>query len=162
MHRTTFALRALHDAGHLGRAPPVGGDIPGQPALLTTVNIQQDLTVDEDRTEVVRRELMLLDPAVRSDSNELRKLLHTDFLEFGASGRTWNVDCIVELLAVDPSAPSQPAMDLKPVTLATDVVLLTYRLEGERSSLRSSVWVRDAGSWQLRFHQGTPTSPLGP
>ena len=39
--------------------------------------------------------------------------------------------------------------------LAQDVVLLTYRTEGSR---RSSVWVRSAGSWQVRFHQGTPAS----
>lgn len=40
--------------------------------------------------------------------------------------------------------------------LADDVILLVWRARSaERSSLRSSVWVRDGGRWRQRFHQGT-------
>ncbi|SNR90749.1 hypothetical protein SAMN06272737_1384 [Blastococcus mobilis] len=82
-------------------------------------------------------------------------LLHQDFQEFGASGRVWDREAIVDALAADPAAPG-PAEAFAPVRLAEDVVLLTYRVSGEAGSLRSSLWVRDtAAGWQLRFHQGT-------
>lgn len=124
---------------------------------MTPVSGPKETRADEDHREIVSRELLLLDPAVRSNSDRLRELLHPDFLEFGASGRSWDIDSTVELLGADPSLPSLAATNFKPVTLGTDVVLLTYRLEGARSSLRSSVWVRDTGPWRLRFHQGTLT-----
>jgi hypothetical protein len=41
-------------------------------------------------------------------------------------------------------------------------VLVTYRAEppeADGASLRSTVWVRDAGTWRARFHQGTPVEP---
>ena len=123
---------------------------------MTAMSHRQNLGTDEEHSDVVSRELLLLDPAVRADPDRLRELLHPDFLEFGASGRSWDVETIVEALAANPSPPSQAPTDLRPVTVAADVVLLTYRIEGVRSSLRSSVWVRDTGSWRLRFHQGTP------
>jgi hypothetical protein len=117
-----------------------------------------------DRAEVVRRELLLLDPEVRADLGRVHGLLHPDFLEFGASGRTWDAATLVEALA----ASSEPldhgaAVDLVPVSLSVDIVLLTYRIDGHlRPSLRSSVWLRSAeGQWLLRFHQGTPApSPV--
>ena len=50
--------------------------------------------------------------------------------------------------------------------LAEDVALLTYRsahLLGDgtldRFSRRASVWQCKGLSWQMRFHQGTPTAP---
>ncbi len=52
--------------------------------------------------------------------------------------------------------------DFKTLVLAPDVVLVTYRavrqLGHEASpitSLRSSIWQRIDGRWQMRFHQGT-------
>lgn len=89
------------------------------------------LTSDEDHAEVVKRELLLLNPAVRSDPDRVREYMHPDFLEFGKSGRRWDLEAVVEALASQYGA-----------------------------SLRSSLWVRDAGSWRLRFHQGTP-APSG-
>jgi ribonuclease HI len=81
-------------------------------------------------------------------------------LEFGASGRRWELEAIVEALAIDPSSPSLEPTELTPVRIADDVVLLTYRIGGQDGgSLRSSLWVREAGSWRMRFHQGTPTPP---
>ncbi|MGV8977842.1 MAG: DUF4440 domain-containing protein [Cellulomonas sp.] len=132
----------------------------GQTGTMTPMGGSQNMGTDADRSDVVGRELLLLDPAVRSDSDRLRELLHPDFVEFGSSGRRWDVEAVVEALAADPSSPSQAPTELTPVSVATDVVLLTYRIEGARGSLRSSVWVRDAGSWRLRFHQGTPLAPL--
>lgn len=110
---------------------------------------------DLDLDEVVARELRLLDPAVRSDAAAAGELLHPEFEEYGASGRVWDRDAIVAALTDDPGV-SGVAHELRPVRLATDVVLLTYRIEGEAGSLRSSVWVRgEDREWRVRFHQGT-------
>jgi hypothetical protein len=111
---------------------------------------------DGELREVIRREQQLLDPAARKDGDLVARLLHPDFFEHGASGRIWDRQTIIESLAADPGVSGQ-ADDVEAVRLADHVVLLTYRIRGERSSLRSSVWVRDpAAGWRLRFHQGTP------
>lgn len=110
---------------------------------------------DEDSCEVVLRERMLLDPAVRASPDRVLALLHPDYLEYGSSGRVWDRDSIVAALGADPAVPGV-ATDFSPCPLADDVVLLTYQIVGTRGSLRSSVWVRDAkGGWLVRFHQGT-------
>jgi hypothetical protein len=143
-----------------------------------TITMDDD---DPDCAEVEKRELLLLDPAVRADPRRVRALLHPDFVEFGASGRIWDAEGIAVSLAAD-SAPGQaapdqgtiewaapdkgsrdesavalPAVNLRPMSLCAEIVLLTYRIDdSERPSLRSSVWLRAAdGEWLLRFHQGT-------
>jgi hypothetical protein len=109
---------------------------------------------DADLDQVVARERRLLDPDVRADVDAVTELLHPDFLEYGASGRVWDRDSIIAALAQDPGV-SGAAKDLRATRLADDVILLTYRVEGERRSLRSSVWVSDGDGWRVRFHQGT-------
>ena len=111
-----------------------------------------------DRAEVVRRELLLLDPEFRVDRRRVRALLHPDFVEFGACGRIWDGVTLVEALAANSVPLGHGAVvDLTPVSLSADTVLLTYRIDQQaRSSLRCSVWLRSAESeWLLRFHQGT-------
>ena len=110
---------------------------------------------DEDLLEVVRRERQLLDPTVRVVGEQVEALLHPGFVEYGASGRVWDRPSIIDALALSPQVSSE-VFDFSPVSLADNVVLLTYRLAGSKPSLRSSVWVRDQKqNWRLRFHQGT-------
>lgn len=119
---------------------------------------QDDSAGAQDRAEVVRRELLLLDPVVRADLRRVRVLLHPDFVEFGASGRIWAAATIAEAVsASDLTLGKGAAVDLIPVSLSADSILLIYRIDSkDRRSLRSSVWLRDtAGEWRLRFHQGT-------
>jgi ribonuclease HI len=119
---------------------------------------QGDSAGAEDRAEVVRRELLLLDPEVRVDRHRVRALLHPDFAEFGASGRIWDAEATIEALAADSAPCGHEVSDLAPASLSDDTVLLTYRVNDPgRPRLRSSVWLRSAeGEWLLRFHQGTP------
>jgi hypothetical protein len=115
-------------------------------------------TVAED---ILRNERLLLDPAFRRDRTEVAALLAADFFEFGASGRIWNRDQILHLLATEDYSP--PALeDFACRSLAEGVVLVTYRTvrtnaeTGLReSALRSSIWVLESGKWVVRFHQGT-------
>jgi len=103
----------------------------------------------------------LLDPSVRREPARVLALLAHNFLEIGASGKTWNRQQIVDQL--DTEEYIQPTMDDFECSMITDsVVLATYKtiridtMTGTRAvSLRSSLWTKDSGRWLLRFHQGT-------
>lgn len=111
--------------------------------------------------ELEQLERMLLEPAVRRDRAQVAELLAEDFMEFGASGRVWTRDAVLELLATEEYTP--PVMEnFKCRALAEDVALVTYRTlragaaSGESAvTLRSSIWVKRSGAWQVVFHQGT-------
>jgi hypothetical protein len=110
---------------------------------------------DQDVADVVANELALLDPATRIRPDAVIGLLHEQFREFGASGRIWERDGIAAALAADPGRPVD-VQDMRAERLGTDVILVTYLARRpDRRSLRSSIWIRDAGAWRLIFHQGT-------
>jgi hypothetical protein len=109
--------------------------------------------------EVVRRELELLDPAIRRDPEAVRARLHPDFREVGASGRVWDVESIVASLSLEHDDAPAETHDLQPLVLADDVVLLSYTVRrAGLVSRRVSVWQREDGDWRLRYHQGTASS----
>lgn len=110
---------------------------------------------DDELDQVIGREMRLLDPRVRASAESVSALLHEDFREFGASGRTWDRDSIVPAVSANPG-PAVTVGDMRAVRLAPDVVLLTYQVTRPGGlSMRSSVWRRDEGGWRLYFHQGT-------
>jgi hypothetical protein len=84
----------------------------------------------------------------------MEALLADDFVEFGASGRVWTRAAILDELE-RCGERSYEMSDVACQTLAEDAALLTYRIPGNRESLRSSLWVRRDGRWQVLFHQGT-------
>lgn len=120
------------------------------------------MSSQEDFNEVIRSEFRLLDPEVRRDGDQVRKLLHPEFMEFGGSGRIWDAESIVKALALDINQHQITPINLQTVALSPNVVLLTYQTEdGDQNSLRSSIWVKDGREgWVLRFHQGTRYAPL--
>ncbi|HRW20094.1 MAG TPA: DUF4440 domain-containing protein [Dermatophilaceae bacterium] len=105
-----------------------------------------------DEQTVIELERSLLTGAVRTSRRSLDALLHPQWSEIGSSGR------VLERMA---TLGSLGAIDveldvIECSRLADDVILLVWRARSaERSSLRSSVWVRDGGRWRQRFHQGT-------
>lgn len=119
--------------------------------------------MDDDLRAVIDRELALLEPDVRHDPERVRALLHPDFVEFGASGRIWDRTSVAAATAETTNEGTPTAIeaaDLRARRLGPDAVLLTYRtMTPDRTALRCSTWIRDAGGpWLLLFHQGTPTS----
>lgn len=113
--------------------------------------------------ETLRRlEEELLQPEVRRSLAALEERLAPDFVEIGASGRTWDRPTIVAALAdEEPAAVRVEGLAVR--LLATEVALVTYRAAhdgGDGSppsvTLRSSIWRRDPdGAWRMTFHQGT-------
>jgi len=114
----------------------------------------------EDAQELEALERSLLTGAVRKDPAAVRALLAEEFREFGASGRTYTREAIVAELWTEP--PVDLAMvDFRAEPVSEEIVLVTYRSSRSeaghavRVALRSSLWVRREGRWQMVFHQGT-------
>ena len=110
---------------------------------------------------VMQLERALLDPAARRDRAQVEALLAEDFQEFGASGRVWSRQAILDLLADEIYSPPE-AEEMRCTPIAAGVILVTYRAVrndttgGTRTvTLRSSLWNLESGGWRLRFHQGT-------
>ncbi|MGY0491429.1 nuclear transport factor 2 family protein [Streptomyces sp. WG-D5] len=119
--------------------------------------------MEEDENAQVRAaidgELRMLDPAVRASDDAVRALLDPEYFEFGASGRRWDRETILEVTGSGGISAADPAVvtGMTGTLLAPGVVHLTYHsADHGRRVNRSSVWRRhpEAG-WRLYFHQGT-------
>ncbi|WP_245458841.1 MULTISPECIES: DUF4440 domain-containing protein [unclassified Rhizobium] len=109
-------------------------------------------------------------PEIRQSAGTLASLLAEGFVEFGSSGTIYDDrdDLITRLAAERTEVPSSliVARDYAFRSISADAVLVTYRsirqAEEDRPArhvLRSSIWQRIDGRWQMIFHQGTPTAP---
>ena len=122
--------------------------------------MNDDYSLIEELREL---EELLAKPDIRRSPNELSRLIADDFREFGSSGRIFDKAQIIAALQQQP--PCELVLcDFQSVRLAADVVLVTYRGKVQFSgtsaaaeSLRSSIWMRRRGRWQVVFHQGTPS-----
>jgi hypothetical protein len=116
---------------------------------------------DKDMQLVIDLELRLLQPLVRASPAEVDKLLHPDFIEFGASGRTWDRAQMITSLAGEQLPGGEApvtASEITAVRLADDVVHVTYVSQrDQRYARRSSIWRRTDEGWRIYFHQGTLT-----
>ena len=115
--------------------------------------------MESDEAHVVQLERELLEPATRANLARVRELLADDFLEVGASGQSFGKAEVLSWLPAE-SGKSFAVTSIKAVTLGKGVILVTYAAERTYQgyitrSLRSSVWVKGAGGWQMRYHQGT-------
>ncbi|QAS54424.1 DUF4440 domain-containing protein [Halobacillus litoralis] len=98
-----------------------------------------------------------INPEVRSSVEKLGEILADDFWEIGSSGRSYNKKECLELGVV---LSEMTIHNYEIDSLAPDIVLASYFIEDKtrkRNTLRSSIWKRIDGRWQLYFHQGTIT-----
>jgi hypothetical protein len=115
-------------------------------------------TADHQRLQHLEESLWR--EATRFDPVYMDRVLAEDFWEIGRSGRVYNRDQIL----ASPRGPIDavlPLPDFQVRSLATDLVQVTYTSKVTYGDMvewgrRSSIWSRTAGSWVLRFHQGTP------
>ena len=109
-------------------------------------------------------------PEIRRSPAVVAELLAKGFVEFGSSGTVYDDrdDLIAGLAAekTEEAAPPIISRDYAFRSISPDAVLVTYRSVRqagesgpERHTLRSSIWQRIDGRWQMIFHQGTPTIP---
>lgn len=86
-------------------------------------------------------------------------MVAADFWEIGASGRCFDRDYVLEVLAERQRTPAEEiweTSEFRCQELAPDLYLLTYLLrQPERVSRRATIWRRAGADWQIVFHQGT-------
>ncbi|WP_371621465.1 DUF4440 domain-containing protein [Streptomyces sp. NBC_01116] len=105
-------------------------------------------------------EMRLLDPEVRASPDRVLELLDPEFIEFGASGRRWDVESILTVTSGDSVSPESPVKvsEMTGTALAPGVVHLTYLADNQgRRAWRSSLWRLTASGWRMYFHQATLT-----
>ncbi len=151
-------------ASSSGRVPPPDAlEDRHDPDLLSELLAhEEELARGRSAAETVQTlERDLLRQEVRADAGRLGQLLHESFAEVGASGTWCSRDEVLERLPREPGLGPVDVHVLSATELGSSAVHLVYRLAaGDRTSLRSSLWVREdsrteLGPWQLRFHQGT-------
>ena len=116
----------------------------------------------EDRDALKALEETLWRAETRFDPVLMDHTFCSDFVEFGRSGRRY--ERAEMLFQPDQKAEIKvelPLPDYSVELVAADVALATYmskvRYDDQiEVGRRSSLWVKDGGRWQLRFHQGTP------
>ena len=111
--------------------------------------------LDDDAAFFFELETSLHMKHIRNSPDAVSALLADDFVEFGSSGRVWDKSSIIETLQREKLDQKVIVKDFAARELAPHVVLVTYKTA---SSLRSSIWRRLGGKWQMIFHQGTGTS----
>lgn len=115
--------------------------------------------------ETIRKhETDLLKTQVRASRSQLDKLIADNFIEFGSSGNIYDKKMILDDLPEERAEIRYKLTDFKIEKLGKEVVLATYRLKKASAdekkmtpSLRSSIWKKTDGQWQMMFHQGTKT-----
>jgi hypothetical protein len=107
-------------------------------------------------------EAALQSRAVRADSVSLAALLADEFVEFGSSGNVWTRAATLADLPAEQFI-SRSISEFQAQLLAEDIAFVSYRSQRHAAgtqpasaSLRSSLWKRRDGRWQMAFHQGTP------
>jgi hypothetical protein len=115
--------------------------------------------------ELRELEAWFLTPEARTSVEAIDRATADDFLEIGKSGRLYDKAHAVTTLLAPPSAAAPvgyTTLDFQARALAPDLVQVFYRLLADmgdgaepRQSLRTSIWAKRDGRWQILFHQGT-------
>jgi hypothetical protein len=110
--------------------------------------------------ELAPREPIFHRPEFASNLMSYGLMMADDYWEFGASGRRYDRDFILEMLAktppVDAAVGGWRTSEFHCRRLATDTYLLTYTLDqGDRVTRRATIWRNMPSGWKILFHQGT-------
>lgn len=105
--------------------------------------------------------LHLEEQVMQYDVQKIAMLLADDFLEIGSSGNSYTKQNQLDAASIGINASIKHTVtDFKIKELSTDLVLATYqtfRHHDSKRALRSSIWRKNTDTWQMVFHQGTPT-----
>ncbi|KZN39045.1 DUF4440 domain-containing protein [Pseudoalteromonas luteoviolacea] len=113
--------------------------------------------------ELISLERQLLEPNVRESKERLSVMLDDDFYEISANGLLFNKRHVLSRLP-NEKVPQFYNQDFRGQMLAENIAQLTYQAAYRRNaysnlqySFRMSIWRKNTSSWQLLFHQGTPS-----
>jgi hypothetical protein len=120
----------------------------------------------EAQIEIRALEERLANPGPGDSKESLAAVFADGFREIGSSGRMFDADMVLGALGGVAQRPSRAAISLegfRTERVAPNVILATYLARvpagpgGKPPTLRSSLWRKRDGRWQIVFHQGTPT-----
>jgi hypothetical protein len=125
------------------------------------VTVQREIQV-----EIRALEERLANPGPGDSKESLAGMFAAEFREFGSSGRVFDAETVLGALGNVAQRPSRAPISLEGFRVervAPNVVLATYLARvpagpgWKPPTLRSSLWCKREGRWQIVFHQGTPT-----
>lgn len=109
----------------------------------------------EEYDEVKSLELELVDSETRRNVSRLGELIADGYEEFGSSGKVFRKQDILNDLPFSES-PSYELSNFTFTMLGEDHVLVKYEsFVSGRRALRSSIWAKTDGQWQMLHHQAT-------
>jgi len=124
------------------------------------------MTVKRDtQAEIRLLEERLANPGPEENARTLGLLIAEDFREIGSSGRMFDAQTVLGALGTVAQRAGRGTISLEEFRLdrvAPNVMLTTYVAKSAAGpgwrppSLRSSLWCKRDGRWQVVFHQGTP------
>jgi hypothetical protein len=116
----------------------------------------------EDYEKLKELEESLWRAETRFDNEYMNKVLAPDFFEFGRSGRTYKREETLSGARPQTINIKFPLKNFSITLIDTNVALVTYISEVMYEEMevanRSSIWLKTATGWQIKFHQGTPTT----
>ncbi len=111
---------------------------------------------------LIEQEMALHQPKVRENLDEVKRLLHPDFVEVGKTGLTYSFVDMTEVKVEMDSELGLHSQDFFCVKLKSSVQLLMYKTAAQDKkggyldyAKRSSIWTCSDEGWQLIYHQGT-------
>lgn len=136
-------------------SPPKELSIGHDPSAIIT-------NMEELKNTIYDLETSLLKPEVRSSFDQLNILLADDFKEFGSSGLVYTKQNVLERLPSNTDKVVYVVNDFEIKNLSEEVVMAHFKTDRvindteKVSSLRTSLWRKEAKGWRMFFHQGTP------
>ena len=112
----------------------------------------------EEQIEYLENKLLHTD--VRKNPELLTSLLAEDFEEIGSSGIVNTRAEVVEWLTRKEQDITWTLSHFRVKLLSENIVLANYQAikngtTSSKGSIRSSIWQRNNGNWQMIFHQAT-------
>jgi len=113
---------------------------------------------------IIKLEILFHKNEIRDNAKLLKALIHPSFQEIGYSGKCYTKEEVLKALASQKSTPNIHTEDFSVTPISSTVALLTYKsanIEADgtlaKQALRSSLWKKSADTWQIVFHQATPS-----
>lgn len=117
---------------------------------------------------IEQREKMLLEHEVRTNTVQLKDLLHDEFIEIWGCWSTWNYDVVFESLIWEEKPNFQSHnqnysfVDFKEGVIQVFYEQYNLSIDWKKSkfSKRMSLWFNVEWTWKIRYHQVTPIDKL--
>lgn len=109
--------------------------------------------------KLLEYENLLFKKSFCSKKENLEKIFHKDFSEFGKSGRIFNREGTINYLLNSEDRNIQ-ILDfaVNQIDEKTFIVHYKSKHDGKQMVLRTSIWIYENKEFKLYFHQGTITN----